>query len=155
MVMQTFKHVAAIALLAVTPFVTAQAQLYKWVDENGVTNYGDAPPKSARKTTALDATKSSLSVVPGLSKDELARLEARVEQARADRLERENSELRARLVATPPAPPAPRYDDQVAYGPIYVPQVVTRRVPRDPLREPVRGRPVQKSPPVAGMRLDR
>jgi hypothetical protein len=155
MIVLTFKTAAAIALLTVTPFVTAQAQLYKWVDENGVTNYGDAPPKSARKTAALDASKSSLSVVPGLSKDELARLEARVEQARADRLERENSELRARLASTPSAPPAPRYDDPLAYGPIYVPQVVTRRVPRDHFREPVQGRPVQKTPPVAGMRLDR
>lgn len=155
MIMSTLRIAAAIVMLGVAPLVAAQAPLYKWVDENGVTNYGDAPPKTARKTTALDASKSSLSVVPGLSKDELTRLEARVEQARADRLERENADLRARLAATPtPAPPVPRYDDTLAYGPIYVPQVV-RRPLRDHPRDPVRAKPVQKTPPFAGMKLER
>jgi hypothetical protein len=133
----------------------ARAELYKWVDENGVTNYGDAPPKTARKTTSLDASKSSLSVFPGLSKDELARLEARVDQARADRLERENADLRARLAAASPAPP-PRVDDSLAYGPIYVPQVLVRRPPLDHRHMPVHVRPVQRSVPApAGMKLDR
>ncbi len=152
------KRLVAIALVAAAtaaPIGAAYAELYKWVDENGVTNYGDAPPASARKTTTLDESKSSLSVVPGLSKDEVARLEARADQARANRLEQENAELRARLQAWPPAPPAPRADDTLAYGPVYVPQVLVRRPPLEHRRPPVQGKPVQKTPPAAPMRLDR
>jgi transposase-like protein len=146
---------AALVVLAATPFGAAQGTLYKWVDEKGVTNYGDTPPQGARKAAALDESKSSLSVFPGLSKEELARLEARVEQARADRLERENAELRARAAPIPP-PPTPRpYDADLAYAPVFVPLVVARRVPLHHQRVPVRGTPVQKTPPFPSMRLDR
>ena len=92
---------------------------------------------------------------PGLSKDELARLEARVEQARADRLERENAELRARLAAAPPYAP-PRVEEPLAYGPVYVPQVVVRRPPLDRRHLPVHAQPVKRTVPApAGMKVDR
>jgi hypothetical protein len=154
--LQTVALALSTLLAAAVPVAVAHAELYKWVDPNGVTNYSDVPPTNARQTTTLDESKSSLSVFPGLSKDELARLEARAEQARADRLERENAELRARLAATPPPPPAPRFDDTLAYDPIYVPQVLVRRPPPDRRHFPVRGLPVQKTVPAPnGMRLDR
>jgi len=73
--------------------LAARATLYKWVDEQGVVNYGDTPPAGAKKTTQLDEATSSLSVFPGLSKEELAQLNTRAEKARADRLERELAEL--------------------------------------------------------------
>ena len=132
--------------------LAARATLYKWVDEQGVVNYGDTPPAGAKKTTQLDESTSSLSVFPGLSKEELAQLNARADKARADRLERELAELRAR----PAPPPAPAYDtQQVAYAPTYVPLVVTRRIPPRQVQFPVHGKPVQKTPPFRSMRLER
>jgi len=132
--------------------LAAGATLYKWVDEQGVVNYGDTPPAGATKTTQLDEATSSLSVFPGLSKEELAQLNARAEKARADRLERELAELRAR----PAAPPAPVYDaQQLAYAPAYFPLVVTRRIPPRQVHLPVHGAPVQKTPPFRSMKLER
>lgn len=137
-------------LLAALP-LAAHAGLYKWVDENGVVNYGDAPPADAKKATLLDESTSSLSVFPGMSKDELDRLRNRSEQLRVERLEREVAELRARAATPPPAPEA-----QPAYAPSYVPvYVVPRRVHPRQVHVPVRGAPVRKTPPFASMRLER
>jgi hypothetical protein len=142
--------VFALGCLFAFPLAT-QAALYKWVDENGVVNYSDAPPAGTQDAKQLDEATSSLSVFPGMSKDELARLRARDEQARIERLEREVAELRAR----PPAP-APVYDVQPAtYAPTYVPYVVARRLPPRQVHSPVHGAPVQKTPPFRSMRLER
>lgn len=144
-----------VGLLVAAP-LTAQATLYKWVDENGVVNYGDKPPANAKQKKELDESKSSLSVFPGMSKEELAVLRERDAQARVERLERELAELRAR-----PAPPAPPvYDVQPGYVPSYVPLVVTRRLPPRQVHFPVHGKPVQRTqpekvPPPAAMKLDR
>jgi len=40
-----------LALLAAAP---AQADLYKWVDEKGVTNYSSTPPDAKAKSTAIE-----------------------------------------------------------------------------------------------------
>jgi hypothetical protein len=142
--------VFALGCLFALPLAT-QAALYKWVDENGVVNYGDTPPAGTKEARQLDEATSSLSVFPGMSKDELARLRARDEQARIERLEREVAELRAR----PPAP-APVYDAQApTYVPAYVPLVVSRRLPPRQVHSPVHGAPVQKTPPFRSMKLER
>ena len=139
-----------LTLLAAAP-LAVQATLYKWVDERGVVNYGDTPPAGAKKTTELDESKSSLSVVPGMSKEELAQLRERDSQARVAQLEREVEALRARA----PMPPPPAYDSQLAYGPTYVaPLLLARRFPLHDARFPVHGKPVQKTPPFRGMRLE-
>jgi hypothetical protein len=133
--------------------VAAQAPLYKWVDERGVVNYGDTPPAGARKTSQLDETTSSLSVVPGLSKEELAQMRERETQARVARLERELEDLRARDAR----PAVPVYDTQpAAYVPAYVqPLVVVRRAPPRQAHFPVHGAPVKKTPPFRDMKLER
>lgn len=141
---------------AVTLPCAAQSTLYKWVDERGVVNYGDTPPPNARKTTQLDESKSSLSVVPGLSPDELAQMRVRSEQAKVERLEREVAELRERA-STPPAPA--REALPATYVPVY-PLVVDRRFPpRDAHAPrhvpPVHGAPVKRTPPFRSMELDR
>lgn len=136
---------------AAMPFA-AQAGLYKWVDEQGVVNYGDTPPANAKQTKQLDESASSLSVVPGLSKEEMAQFRERLADARIERLERELEELRAR--GTPP-PPVPAYDTQVVYGGAYWPLHYRRPFPPHPGHLPVHGAPVQKTPPFRGMRLER
>jgi len=145
--------VVGLVLAAVAP-TAALAGLYKWVDANGVVNYGDAPPAGAAKSTQLDETSGSLSVFPGMSKEELARARERDAQWRIDRLEREMAELRAR----PPVQAMPVYDTPPPYSyyePAYFPLVVTRRLPLDRTRFPVHGAPVKKVVPPQGMRLDR
>jgi hypothetical protein len=142
--------VVGLVLAAVVPDA-AFAGLYKWVDADGVVNYGDTPPAGATKSTQLDETTSSLSVVPGLSKEELARARERDAQARVERLERELAELRA-----PPQLPAPVYDmPPPYYASAYYPLVVRRRFPFDHVQFPVHGAPVKKVVPPQGMRLDK
>lgn len=101
--------------LALAP--ASAAELYKWVDEHGVVNYGDAPPAGARQVRALDEDRSSLSIVPGLSPEELERQRKSLEQARSERLQRELAELQR-----PPAPaPAPvaQTQDYTTWYPAY------------------------------------
>src|SRR3990172_1124821 len=69
----------------------AGAQLYKWVDDKGVTNYGSAPPANARNVEKLD--ESRVSTVPGLKPD--------VAQGTADR---------------PPQPPVDKPNAQAGAG---------------------------------------
>lgn len=140
---------------AVVP-LAAHAVLYKWVDEQGVVNYGDTPPANAKKATKLDEKSSSLSVVPGMSKEEIADFRERLAQGRIDRLEREVEELRAREMAPPSAPAA--YDTQVVYGGGYWPAYYRnfrRPLPPHATHLPVHGAPVHKTPPFRGMKLDR
>jgi len=84
------------AALLLLPTVV-EAQLYRWVDEVGVVNYGDRPPpaRSRGARTVRDGS-ANLSVVPGIPKEEMQRLRERDEQRRIAQLERENEELRAR-----------------------------------------------------------
>jgi hypothetical protein len=145
---------AVLLAVAAAPFV-AHADLYKWVDDQGVVNYSDSPPAKA-KSSKVDESAGTLSVFPGMSKEELARARERSAEMRADRLERENAELRARA-AQPPAPeplPPPDYATYYpAYG--YWPVHVRPRVPPHAAHLPVRGKPVQKTPPFASMKLER
>ena len=83
--------IVSAAMLA-TP---ALAQVYKWVDESGMVNYGDKPPPRSKGAHPLDEGAGSLSVVPGIPKDELDRLRRQDDQQRLQRLEREVDELRA------------------------------------------------------------
>jgi Domain of unknown function (DUF4124) len=87
--------IVSMALLA-TP---ALAQVYKWVDEHGMVNYGDKPPLRSKAAHALDEGAGSLSVVPGIPKDELDRLRRQDDRQRLQRLEREVEELRAQAHA--------------------------------------------------------
>jgi len=142
--------VAAFIAVALAP-LTAQATLYKWIDDNGIVNYGDAPPGGPKNATPVDEASSSLSVYPGMTKDELARARDQDTQYRIQQLQRENAELRAQAYTYAPPPP-PAYDSQqLAYDPLYVPLVVTRRAPPRLTHFPVRGAPVQKTRPFRGM----
>jgi Domain of unknown function (DUF4124) len=86
-----------------------RADVYKWIDEQGVVNYGDAPPQRARGARTLDSGAGTLSVVPGIQQEELDRLRERDTQLRLQRLELEFEELRAREAAQAAAPTEPRF----------------------------------------------
>ena len=68
----------------------AHAQIYKWTDQKGVTNYANKPPRDARKVTTLQA--DNLSTIPLAMPKELPRqvqpADALLLQARTAQLER-------------------------------------------------------------------
>ena len=76
-----------VASLALVP--VAHAQVYKWTDERGVTNYSSTPPDN-RKSQRLDEEKGRVSTIEAqdLSKADSARREQALKD-RVDRLEQE------------------------------------------------------------------
>ena len=51
-----------VAIAATAPL--ARAEIYKWVDDNGVTNYSNTPPASRKATTRVQAVEDRISVIP-------------------------------------------------------------------------------------------
>lgn len=142
---------AVLAIVAAVP-LAAQAMLFKWIDDQGVVNYGDAPPAGAKKVTRLDEATSTLSVVPGIPKEEIEQLREREMQSRVVRLERELDELRARGVTPPIAAPVPYDPRQAAYPAHYAhPVVIVRKHPQHHRRVPL----PEKPPPFKSMVLER
>jgi Domain of unknown function (DUF4124) len=151
------------AALGSTP---ATAELYKWVDANGVVNYGDKPPASARNVKALDES-SRLSIVPGLPPETMQRERERAAESRVGQLERElqESQARERAAAQAAASTAQqlsreREDPQVVLYPV-VPHRHQHQhlVPPPPRQRPplARGAPVERTKPQkppAAMRAD-
>jgi hypothetical protein len=118
-------------LLVAAPW-PALAQVYKWVDENGVVNYGDKAPPGSKNARPFAEGSGSVSVVPGIPKEELERLRKQDEQRRVQQLEREVDELRARERARENAVP------ETVYTEVYVPAY---GYPPRPPRPPGAGRP--------------
>jgi hypothetical protein len=154
----------AFCLAAPSP---AQADVYKWVDERGVVNYGDRPPQRVKGARVLDLDAGSLSVVPGIPKEELERLRERDMQRRLQQLELEVEALRGREAAGADSYPAPAeadVDDDFFYGyPVYGYRPKWRRHPgigavhrpKPPIAEPRRRGPRQLrsglAPPPGGL----
>jgi hypothetical protein len=134
-----------VALAVLGPLAQpAGAQLYRWVDERGVVNYGDTPPANARQVTPLNPDKSGVSVVPGLSRDELDRARKSAEQARIERLEREVKSLREEARSRPsPAPPVAS-EPTTVYVPVYEGPL---RPPRPWPPKPPKPQPIEPPPP--------
>jgi hypothetical protein len=117
---------ALISALALPQF--AHAQIYKWVDEKGVTSYGNKPPPNAARLATLTDGESRLSVIPSSrpqpapaarERDLESRI-ARVDRATVDALGRQ-LEWRERCFAERrvdcTAPTAATYDITPSYSP--------------------------------------
>jgi glutaredoxin len=65
--------ISGLLLLLLTISPVTQADLYKWVDENGKIHYGDSPPDNAKlkKITGKVSSFSSVSVEPFVYDPEL------------------------------------------------------------------------------------
>ncbi|MEO8188020.1 MAG: DUF4124 domain-containing protein [Burkholderiaceae bacterium] len=108
----------SIALVAVTLVVAPQAarpEIYKWVEADGSVNYSNTPPARTKNARLVGMDSGTVSVVPGMSKEEKSRLREREDQLRLQRLEREVEELRGREQAHEYAQP------EVIYTDVYVP----------------------------------
>ena len=155
-----------IALFAATLIVvpgSATSQIYKWVESDGSVHYGNAPPARAKNARLVGTDSGTVSVVPGMSKEEKERFREREDQLRLQRLEREVEELRAREQAREYAAPEVIYTDvyvpTYGYGPWHRRDIGrTRPRPEHPIakpRPPNRTQPLEElsapRPPTGGL----
>ena len=134
----------AAALLTTLP-LHAQ-QVYRWVDENGVVNFGDQPPAKAKDARRVEAD-GRVTVVPGLSKEQMQRA-AEIDERRRAQAQKAEAERRARDQARAAAQaqaPAPQQQvvEQPADG-YFVDGVWVPWGPRPPGLAP--GQPVPRPP---------
>ena len=101
----------AIALCTTLPL---HAETYKWVDENGVTNYSSSPPPSSKKGSNAKVVEDRISVVP--TDPNFEKSAEALRQREAKRTEQVEAEY-ARRQALPPTKPV-TYDiyDECPYG---------------------------------------
>ena len=95
---------AALSLLAATP--ASAAQLYKWVDERGVVNYSNQPPKDAKSAEQVKHVDDRVSVYtpdPALQRD----IQAERERARRAEEEAAQAPRQPAVVALGAPAPAP------------------------------------------------
>lgn len=109
--------IALVALTLTIAPVAAMSEIYKWVEADGSVHYSNSPPARTKNVRVVGNDSGTLSVVPGMSKEEKDRLREREDQLRLQRLEREVEELRAREQAREHAQPEVIYTD--AYVPAY------------------------------------
>ena len=138
------------ATLVFVPGV-AMPEIYKWVEADGSVHYGNTAPAQTKNVRMVGMDSGTVSVVPGMSKEEKARLREREDQLRLQRLEREVEELRAREQSREYAQP------EVIYTEVYVPAYGYGRPldgrdrghvkprPDHPIAKP---RPPNRSPPI-------
>jgi hypothetical protein len=87
------------ALIVAAPATAAAQQFYKWVDDQGVTHYGEKPPPG-RPAKEIDATPSGYTRVPGDGAEchtiqcQYDRLRAARRQDEADRRATDQAEAR-------------------------------------------------------------
>ena len=133
------------ALLLAAP-LPVLAQLYKWLDADGVVNYGDLPPPNAKNVQAVGP--ASLSVVPGVPKEQMDAMRERDEQRRQTALKLEADEARARASARASGgvPSELQSYEEYAYDYDYGP-FFGYGPPR--VRRPGASRPPRPHPPIA------
>lgn len=114
------------AVSAALPCAGAGATAYRWIDANGVVNYGDAPPRDARGLRALDEGSGRVSTVPAPPREALDRARQQALELRLERIERELDAMRAAnvqpvvVVAPGWAMPAPRIGAVSVAAPVWV-----------------------------------
>jgi hypothetical protein len=89
----------AAALLALP--LAAPGATYRWIDDRGVVNYGNAPPPAARQVRQLDEEAGRVSTIQAVPREQLQHERERVLEARIDRLERELDDARRAAAAVP------------------------------------------------------
>jgi len=96
--------------------LAAMPATYKWIDDKGVVNYGNAPPAAARQVKRLDEEAARVSTIQAVPRAQLEREKDFLLRARIARLEEELEAQRRARAATPV--PIPVYDPYYAYPPL-------------------------------------
>ncbi len=139
------------------------AQIYKWVDERGVTHYTEHPPTTAKARPAKKLDIELQGNDPPASAQECNTIRCQYERLRKDRLlreaeQREEDEARAAAVAAARPAPLPTVPTGVGIGtgwidpviPIYHRPIVVRPLPT-PLPAPIPPAPAGGSRTPAGI----
>ncbi len=103
--------VSTLALVLSCAAPPAAAQLFKWVDEGGVVNYGDWPPSGVK---VLPVTHGTVTVIAGVPRQQMEEMRGRDQQRKAQRVRRDADEA-----ATAPAVLATAPTDDIPYGDAY------------------------------------
>jgi len=130
---------------------TAAAEVYRWIDQNGVVNYGSAPPAGV-KASPVDTDRARVSVVPAPPRpagstelgqadlrtrinrlenqlDEERRLRALADAAEADRLARARAECEAQRRLNCDTDPYGRQETTILVHPVRRPVFFRHDVP--------------------------
>ena len=121
MIRTALQIVALAAASGIFQFADA-ANVHKWVDENGVTHYSDAPPEAV-ETTLIDVPEPP-AVSAGDHEDDYYSISKQWERMNRERLEREKlaverARLRAEQKSAAPPTVYVQQSDEVRYVPIY------------------------------------
>jgi hypothetical protein len=81
--------------------LAAFAATYRWIDDKGAVNYGDAPPAAARQVRQLDEAAGRVSTIPAVPQAQRERESDFLLRARIARLEAEIEAQRRAQVAVP------------------------------------------------------
>lgn len=108
-----------VSLLCLTATGPVHADVYKWVDERGVVNYGDRPPPRAKDARPLDLEVDSTAFIQGIPKEELQLLRERDAERRLRQLEAEVEELRLREATRAAAPAIEPPEPRTYWYPVY------------------------------------
>jgi Domain of unknown function (DUF4124) len=140
-----------LALVLASAAPCATAQLFKWVDEDGVVNYGDSPPSGVR---VLPVTHGTVSAVSGAPSQQVEEVRAR-DQRRAQRVRRD-----ADAATTAPAVLTTASTDDIPYGDGYAPaygyparNVVRPLEPRPRPEQPIANPTLPNLPAIPDMPL--
>lgn len=87
----------AVLLAAMSISISSSAEVYKWVDEQGNTHFGDRPP-AREKATDLSDTLKPLNISTDLSNPNMIR---NAEQSRMDELNRKAQEQHKQKASQP------------------------------------------------------
>jgi hypothetical protein len=126
--------------------LAAFAATYRWIDDKGAVNYGDAPPAAARQVRQLDEAAGRVSTIPAVPHAQRERESDFLLRARIARLEAEIEAQRRAQVAVPVLVPV--YDpfavQSTVFGgftPVFGPPQHWRRArwQHRPVHPPVRG----------------
>jgi len=100
--MRIYRCLCVIAACGGLMALPAQAAMYKWVDENGITHYGDSvPPKYASKVTSRTARPGSVKWDRQASAADGAASEQELEKQRVDaKLQQERKRQDTALLST-------------------------------------------------------
>ncbi len=139
-----------ILLIAAFATVPAGAEVYKWVDERGVTNYSSQPPTDTKSTKKLRTVEDRVSVYtpdPALTKAVAAFQQQRIDRAYHERIDELERQLEAARRAQQYAAAATA---QSTADPYYIsPYLYAPAVAFIPARsQPVRFNQVQLPPSV-------
>jgi hypothetical protein len=136
-----------VCALCLAATAQVRADMYKWVDDRGVVNYGDRLPPRAKDPRPLELEVDGTASIRGIPKEELLLLRERDAERRLQQLEAEVEELRSREATPAAAPAAEQSEARASWYPVY--GFPASGYGRKRVRHPEAGQPSRPMHPIA------